>query len=136
VTQIRIFSPSKQIPPLDRQIQRHLLPLCEVLPETAAAALNAEIDHYLQKVQAALGQNEFLDVKLAHAIAARLRLLLPDYGRYPDNQKALLVGAVRYFTKDDDAEHDIHSVLGLDDDAAVVNYLLDVLGRPDLKIDL
>jgi hypothetical protein len=45
VTQLRIFSPSKKITSLDRQVQRHLMPLREVLPATAAAALATAIDY-------------------------------------------------------------------------------------------
>lgn len=81
-------------------------------------------------------QNEFLDVTLARQIAKRLHQLLDNYGHYSNEHQSLLVGTVRYFIKDDDAEHDMHSVLGLDDDVVVLNYLLDTLGRPELKISL
>lgn len=122
--------------PLAIYIQQQLLPLCEALPETAVSTLTTKIDEYLLAIQAALQQNEFMDIQLAQDIAERLHLVLQDYGRYPADQQALIVGAARYFIKNDDAEHDLYSVLGLDDDAAVLNHLLDTLNRPELKIRL
>lgn len=128
------FSGASQ--PLPAHIQQQLMPLCEALPETAVSTLTTKIDEYLLAIQAALQQNEFMDIQLAREIAECLHLVLQDYGRYPADQQALIVGAARYFIKNDDAEHDLYSVLGLDDDAAVLNYLLDTLNRPELKIPL
>lgn len=122
--------------PLAIYIQQQLLPLCEALPETAVPTLTTKIDDYLLAIQEAQQQNEFMDIRLAREIAYRLHKVLQDYGRYPTDQQALIVGAARYFIKNDDAEHDLYSVLGLDDDAVVLNFLLDVLNHPELKIDL
>lgn len=122
--------------PLNPHIRHHLLQLCEAIPDSEIFALREKLDGYLKAVQQALIQNEFLDVTLARKIANTLHQLLDNYGRYTKEHQSLLVGTVRYFVKDDDAEHDMHSVLGLDDDAAVLNYFLDILGRPELKISL
>ena len=122
--------------PLAIYIQQQLLPLCEALPETAVTNLTTKIDEYLLAIQEAQQQNEFMDIRLAREIADRLHQVLQDYGRYPTNQQALIVGAARYFIKNDDAEHDLHSILGLDDDTAVLNFLLDTLNQPGLKIQL
>lgn len=46
------------------------------------------------------------------------------------------MGAARYFIKNDDAKHDLYSVLGLDDDTAILDFLLDTLNQPGLKIQL
>ncbi len=130
------FPFSSLIQPLSPHIQQHLLPLCEALPEAAIVTLQTKLDGYLQSAQEALRQNEFLDIRLAQEIASRLRHVLNGYGRYSVDHQALVVGAIRYFIKDDDADHDLHSVLGLDDDTAVLNHLLDTLGQPELKIQL
>lgn len=122
--------------PLNAHIQNYLQQLCEEIPEDEIGALREKLEIYLASVRKALSQNEFLDVTLAEQIAQRLHLLLNDYGRYSTYHQALLVGTVRYFIKDDDAEHDMHSILGLDDDAAVLNYFCDTVERPDLKIVL
>lgn len=128
------FSGSRQ--PLNAHIQNYLHQLCEEIPEDEIGILRERLNIYLSSVRNALSQNEFLDVTLAEQIAQRLHLLLNEYNRYTTAHQALLVGAVRYFIKDDDAEHDMHSILGLDDDAAVLNYFCDIVERPDLKIVL
>lgn len=122
--------------PLHPHIQHYWFQLCEALPEGEIVSLRDRLNDYLDAVQQALIQNEFLDLRLARQIAHTLHQLLDSYSRYTKEHQSLLVGTVRYFVKDDDAEHDMHSVLGLDDDAAVLNYFLDILGRPELKISL
>jgi hypothetical protein len=136
VSQSHSFSFSGSAQPLPAHIQQHLLPLCETLPEAAVTTLYTKLDNYLREAKIALQQNEFLDIRLAQEIASRLRHILDDYGRFSVDHQALIVGAVRYFVKDDDAEHDLHSILGLDDDTAVLNYLLDTIGQPELKLKL
>jgi hypothetical protein len=42
---------------------------------------------------------------------------------------------VDYFVMRDDGEDDLHSPIGFDDDARVVNAVLDALGRSDLRVD-
>ena len=110
--------------------------LCQRLPETEVPALHLEIQNALQKMQEALSHNEFLDLTAANKIAETLTHLLMGYNRFPADQQALVVGAARYFIEKDDAEHDTDSILGLDDDIAVLNHVLDQIGYPDRKIHL
>ena len=44
--------------------------------------------------------------------------------------------AVRYLILEDDAESDLDSVIGLDDDAEVLNAVLSYLGREDWTVQI
>ena len=103
--------------------------MCETLPA-------AEASQQLAEIRAALRMNEFLDIALAEQIAEALTDLLAGYGKMPEEHKALVVGAARYFVATQDAEGDLTSVLGCDDDAEVLNHVLTQIGREDLKVAL
>ena len=121
---------------LDPQIDCLFGPLCSALPEDEIPQLRQTIDQHLHEIVHALGSNEFLDVVTAQRVTKVLGTLLDDYPSYPESHRALIVGAVRYFIKADDAEPDTSSLLGLDDDVTVLNYVVDQLGAGELKIEL
>jgi len=47
-----------------------------------------------------------------------------------------VIGAARYFVSTQDVNPGTKSVLGLDDDASMLNYVLAAIGRTDLLIEL
>lgn len=129
---------SNQLPghSLDPQTLHMVQSLCETLPVARIPELKQQADQYLAQVQANLKYNEFIDIDIARQLTQTIQGLLDAYDNFDDIQKSFIVGAARYFIKDDDAEHDTYSVLGLDDDVAVLNTVLDVLGLPKQKIQL
>jgi len=110
---------------------------CEGLTVDRAEALSGSIDPYLESVEASLSHNEFLDIELARRIAAACRLLLQRYPEMDGPYQSAVVGAVRYFIDPDDADHDVDSVLGFEDDAQVVNYVISLTGAdvPPVKLE-
>jgi uncharacterized membrane protein YkvA (DUF1232 family) len=118
------------------EIERVFRPLCVPLAAPEATGLQATIAEHLHAVRQARQRNEFLDLAAAEAIAAGLQVLLEAYPGCPPAHQALIVGAVRYFAHSDDAEGDLISVLGFDDDAVVFNYVAGAVGRPELKVAL
>ena len=122
------------LPYLSPKLSLVFVPLCETVGSDKVLPLQQTVQSHLQYVQIALHQNEFLDIDLASAIATALLALLAEYNRYASDQQALIVGAARYFIAEDDIEPDTSSILGFDDDTRVLNYVLDVIGRPDLKV--
>ncbi len=124
------------MPPFTPDLKQAFRPLCIALPETKIADLAQEITAHVQAIKDALSKNEFLDLPLAEAIAHALLVVLPNYGQYSPLQQALIVGAARYFIDDEDVEPDTTSVLGLDDDAEVLNYVLETIGRADLTVEV
>ena len=88
---------------------------------------------HLEQVQAAAGPRT--DVEMAERVASSLQVLVGSGQQFTAQERALVRGAVEYFLLVDDAESDLHDSLGFDDDARVVNSVLDHVGRRDLRID-
>lgn len=106
------------------------------LPTTAEelAALPELVELHLTQLEAEAGPNA--DLEMAQAIGRTLITLLGASLPLDDSQRALVRGAVEYFLMVDDASGDLDDVLGFDDDARVVNSVLDRIGQPELKIEL
>lgn len=101
------------------------------LPEAApppASQQHAAIDAYLQTLPEALSRNEFLDVPLAEDIGRAARELLAATAQSSAEDRALVAAAIAYFVDPDDAEHDLESLLGFDDDAQVLAAVIRLLG--------
>jgi uncharacterized membrane protein YkvA (DUF1232 family) len=77
-----------------------------------------------------------IDLKTAREVASRCRLLLEHYEEFSDHEKSLVAGAVRYFVIDDDPLSDEIFATGFDDDAMVVNHVLEQLGIDGMFIEL
>jgi len=119
---------------LEPKFDSHFRPLCEVLPDGELTALTVAIADHVEEIKQALRYNEFLDVTTAEKLASVLLQLLGEYFLFDDEEKRLVAGAARYFVHPLDADPDTGSVLGLDDDTAVLNYVLERIGRPELKV--
>jgi hypothetical protein len=74
------------------------------------------------------------DVEMAERIAVVLNDLLSGSTGFAPEERVLLRGAVEYFLLTDDADGDLTDVLGFDDDARVLNSVLDRIERPELRI--
>ncbi len=121
---------------LESGIGRVLAPMCVALPIDEIPQLEKQVRLYVGEIRQALAQNEFLDVATVERMADVLAGLLNEYETYSEMHRALIVGAARYFAKSDDAEPDTVSLLGFDDDVAVLNYVLEAVGLAELKIEL
>jgi hypothetical protein len=98
--------------------------------------LQADIETHLDVLDGQRHRNEFIDVELARDVAKALVALTADADRLTDGQRALLRGAIDYFLLTDDADDDLTSPIGLEDDARVVNHVCDQLGRTDVTVDV
>jgi hypothetical protein len=96
--------------------------------------LREDLRDHVARISAAAAGNEFLDLRLANALANTANALLDEAEHRGDHERRLVQAAVRYFLLDEDAEHDLESVCGLDDDAAVCNAVATAVGRDDLKV--
>ncbi len=77
-----------------------------------------------------------VDLRTAEDVAQRCRLLLDHYEEFTDDEKALVIGAVRYFVVDEDPFSDDVFASGFDDDAHIVNHVLEQLGIEGMFIEL
>jgi hypothetical protein len=102
----------------------------------AFGTLRRRIANYLELVERASLRPGRLDLDSATAISTVLVTLLDEGDHYDASERALLRGAVDYFVDSDDGAHDLTDALGFDDDARVVNAVLDALDRRDLLLGL
>ena len=77
-----------------------------------------------------------LDLDMATRIAEALLTVLDEPDQYGHEERALLRGAADYFIDSDDNANDLTDAVGFDDDARVLNAVLEAIGRKDLVIDL
>ncbi len=73
---------------------------------------------------------------MAEAIGSSLTRLLTDGTNFNAEQRSLIRGAVEYFLLADDASGDLDDVFGFDDDARVLNSMLERIGKTEYRIKL
>ena len=120
---------------VDSQTLHRFTALCADISADENETLQTRVREHVEYIRGHLRSNEFLDVALAQRIADRLITLLQSSTSYSSQGQRLLVGAAHYFIADEDAESDTRSILGLEDDLAVFNYVAAQLGVPMLKAD-
>lgn len=102
--------------------------LCVALPPSDADLLRGKVEEALEAISKRSKVVPTVDVAMGRAVAAACRVLLDHYANRSDEEKALIVGAVRYFADSDDPLPDTVFATGLDDDAMIVNHVLERLG--------
>lgn len=100
------------------------LKFAEPLPSEALRNMALDVDRYLLVLKQMLELNEFIDIDLANRVASACMELLKQCDPGNLEQTALTVGAVRYFVYPYDAQDDLESVGGFQDDASVVNFVI------------
>lgn len=100
------------------------------------AGLRLRAQGYLAWARQQAASSNAVDLDMATQITGVLTALLDEPDLYDDDARALLRGATTYFVDADDGSNDLTDALGFDDDARVLNAVLDALGRRDLSIDL
>lgn len=89
-------------------------------PVRTASELRLGIPGYLTELEDARKTNEFVDIDCARDVAARCLTLLYETADRGDEAHWLARVAAEYFLAEDDGEHDTDSIIGFDDDLAVV----------------
>lgn len=97
--------------------------------------LRSQVVSHVGAIRAAALRNELLPVDLAEVIAQRLVGLLDSLEKFTTEQQRLVLGAARYFISDNDSRPDTKDAMGLDDDLAVLNYVVTTIGRKDLVVE-
>jgi hypothetical protein len=115
----------RRVPPESRTLVAELMDE----PLLPFRVLRGEVDSYLHLYRGAQRGRETLDVAHAEALARRCQQLLDTAGdNAPERHRRLVQVAVRYFVIEADAEDDV-SAGGLDDDAAVVGAVEELLAE-------
>ena len=97
-----------------------------------------DVKSYQQSIsQRSTVEDAEVEPTLAKSLAeASLRLLGTLNEKTPETTRRLVQAAVRYFIIEDDADSDLDSILGLDDDAEVMNAVLKKLGHDKWLVDV
>ena len=99
--------------------------------------LREEVKTYMKVVTTAAISNPVVDTNTAAQLEVGCLALLDHLEGQPDGVCHLLVQvACRYFILEEDAEGDLDSAIGFDDDAEVYNAVCQYLGRPDLLVEI
>ncbi len=114
--------------------QRRFRRLCLATSPEDLAQLVAVIGMHLDHIRGNAGPTT--DVETAEMIGDSLERLLRSDIEFDDDARAQIRGAVEYFLLTDDAAGDMEDVLGFDDDARVVNTVLDRIGHSEFAVEL
>jgi len=93
-----------------------------------AGKLEALIQGHLALVESAQEHNEFIDLARARELAAAATRLTGALDTLAPRQRIIAAAAVLYFVTSDDAEDDLASSVGFDDDAEVLESAFVRLG--------
>ncbi|MBW2524060.1 MAG: hypothetical protein JRI23_07790 [Deltaproteobacteria bacterium] len=121
------------IPEGARSLWRQLLSQ----PLVPISELQSELRRYQQSLARSAQWSDEVDPVLARSLGnACVKLLSTVTDETEPAARQAIQAAVRYFILEDDAESDLDSVIGLDDDAEVLNAVLAYLGRSDLTVQV
>lgn len=121
---------------LNTEIKQLFESLCELISLESLNELKHTLVEYSETVKQAHTKNEFLDITLSEALYQTSLKLITIYEDIPDDHKPLVIGAIRYFIENEDADGDLDGPCGFDDDVEVMNYVLDTIAKPEWKIEL
>lgn len=110
--------------------------MCAVIPDEEVKELEHLVELAIEKTRDDAQNSNRIDLPTAEEVAARCRLLLEHYQEFTAKEKALVVGAVRYFVVEEDPFSDDVFASGFDDDAQVINHVLELLGIDGMYIEL
>lgn len=121
------------IPPAARALWRDLVSE-DLIP---IAELMGELRAYQQALATNARWSDEVDPAMARAIGGGcLKLLSSVKDTTSEQTRRAIQAAVRYFIIEDDAESDRESVIGLDDDAEVLNAVLRHLDHKDWLVEI
>lgn len=114
--------------------QRRFRRLCIETSDEELTELGGVVELHLRQLTEA--DHPVADTETARKVGAALAELLDGGERFDARERALIRGAVEYFLLSDDASDDLDDALGFDDDARVLNSVLDRIGRPQFRVEL
>jgi uncharacterized membrane protein YkvA (DUF1232 family) len=97
-----------------------------VVSDEEVALLCARVVSHRDRAHIEAAANARLDLALAERLADACVAMLGEWSRLEPPERALVVGAVRYYVDPHDATDDFGSQLGFEDDRRVLTF---VLGR-------
>jgi uncharacterized membrane protein YkvA (DUF1232 family) len=110
--------------------------LCKTLSNDEALLLNDQLHDAYDKMVAQIDNSPHMNARRLEEVYSVASYLMEHYHSFSKDQRALIVGGVRYFALDDDLISDAAFFTGFDDDAKILNYVLAQIGVNDRFIRL
>jgi tRNA A37 N6-isopentenylltransferase MiaA len=110
--------------------------LCASIEEDQATALRVLLQETYEEMKANSHNNPRMNVARLEEVYSTASYLMNHYSSFSPHEQTLIVGAVRYFAIDQDVANDLAFFTGLDDDAKILNYVLEQIGVNDRYIKL
>jgi hypothetical protein len=101
-------------------------------PLAAPEILAEQTRLYLKGLENLVNGGEVIDLELATDLAVRCERLLDMDDGVCEPHRRLAQAAVRYFIDEQDADSDVESLIGLDDDSSVIEAVALAIGRADV----
>ena len=92
--------------------------------DVSGTELVSAIVAHLDAVEEAQRSNEFIDLEKARSVGHLAQQLADRLDGLPPQQRIIAAAAILYFVTSDDAEDDVGSSVGFDDDAEVLQSAL------------
>ena len=103
--------------------------------EARPAVLLQRVEAHVQAMEQARVDNEFVDVVTGRRLAGRVERLIAAVPGLEGRALTLALVAIHYFIDDDDGEGDLSTAAGFDDDVAVFDAAVALIGV-DTELDL
>ncbi len=128
-------SAEHKLPKFPENVESTFRSFCISLPLEAIEDVKSELEKAVKKILKNSTKNDRIEVELVNNLHDVSNRLLDNYQNYNANQRALIIGAIRYFVVEDDPVPDSGFSSGYYDDAKVMNYVLSQIGEEDLIIN-
>lgn len=132
-----IFSKKQHnLPTYPKTIKKMFKEYCVNVDKEQLDMIREKVSEELSDAQKRIDNGGLHDLKMAQEIANRCYYLLDNYYNFSSSEQKLIIGAVCYFAICDDPISEEIFASGYDDDAKVMNYVLEELDINDMFIEL
>jgi uncharacterized membrane protein YkvA (DUF1232 family) len=90
------------------------------------------VESHRQAAAVAASQDGHVDLRLAGLLADACVAMLALWNDLDEPERRAVQAACRYYVWQDDDESDFSSVMGFDDDAAVIAHVAARIGHPEI----
>jgi hypothetical protein len=116
-----------QLPRFPAGVCAHYKAMSKEVNSDDLRVLESEVRRYPWKLARGEGSRNGLPLELAHSLGDISLLLIKKYEELSPRERAMVVGAIRYFVDENDCFPESTYGAGLTDDAEVMNFVLEEL---------
>jgi hypothetical protein len=109
---------------------------CDKVDDMSLQELFTSCKKHVDNTENLFATNPLVDYVTASLVFDALESICEGASAFDDEEQKLLKGVMFYFSSNSDAQDDMSSFVGFDDDVKILNVCLEVLGRNDLFVDL